>query len=175
MNNGITFDRIKKALSLRTLLIILLITAFLTTIFYITIENRERKDILIWHITDESETLISAEKLKSINEYAVLEGFDKLIFTRRDPSDEYFDAAMSTTAYYNCDIFIMTEKMALRFAESNMFLPISADGYAKEDILLFGDTAIGLPIDNNYYLLINAKTTVDTEVIYEIYDILTGK
>ncbi len=160
---------------MRTLLIILLITAVLTTIFYITLENRERKEILIWHVTDGSDTVISAEALEQINNYAKDSGFDKLIFTRRSPSDEYFDAAMSTTAYYNCDIFIMTKEMATKYAESDMFLPISQSGYTEADILRIGDEAVGLSIDDDYYLLINVKTAIDTQVIYHIYDILAGE
>lgn len=177
MNLDFSFNvgRIKKALNMRTLLIILLITAFLTTIFYITLENREKKEILIWHITENDESLFSKDQLELASSYARDRGFDRLIFTRRNPSDQYFDAAMSTTAYYNCDIFIMTEEMAINYAESDMLLAISQSGYPKESLLYIGDTAVGLSIDNNYYLLINAKSAVDMQTVYHIYDILAGE
>lgn len=172
IDNRLTPERIKKALNMRTVLIILIIVAFLTTIFYITLENRNKNEILIWHITADSEDLISPEALKLCREYATEAGYDKLVFTKRNPEDQYFDAAMSTSALYNCDIFIMSEEMAAKYAEIDMFMPLTPHSAKEEDLLYLGGEAVGISVDGNYYLLVNSRASLDEQTIYDIIDIL---
>ena len=172
IDNKLTLSRIKSALSIKIIVIVLLISALIATVFYVTMENREKKEILIWYITSESEDCFSKDTLKFVNDYGAKVGIEKVVLTKRNPDDMYFDVTMTTSAYYNCDVFIMTAEMAKQYAEMDMFLPLQTDR-AEEDLLYVGDDAVGVLIDENYYLLINAKTDVDLQIIYDIFDIFT--
>ena len=171
IDNKITTSRIKMALSPRIIAIIFLVVALVTTVFYFTVKNNDKKEILIWYVTTESENCFSEDALKLINDYGVQHGIGKVVLSKRHPEDTYFDVAMSTSAYYNCDIFIMNEEMAKKYYEMDMFLPLQTDGFEGEDILYINDKAVGVLIDENYYLLINAKTDVDLQMIYDIFKI----
>lgn len=173
INNKITGKRIKKALTLKTVAIVLVIVAIATVVFYTSVKNRDRKELLIWHITAEAENYFTDEQLSLINKYGAENGIEKIVITKRHPEDRYFDATMSTTAYYNCDVFIMSAEMAENYVEMDMFMILSYDG--ENDLLYYGEKAIGILIYDNYYLLINQKTDIDLQVIYDIYDILTRK
>lgn len=173
IDNKITLSRIKSALSIKIIVIVLLIAALVATVFYVTIENREKKEILIWYVTSESEDCFSKDVLKLVNDYGAKVGIEKVVLTKRNPDDTYFDVAMTTSAYYNCDVFIMTDEMAKQYAEMDMFLPLQTDRADGEDLLYIGDDAVGVLINENYYLLINAKTDVDLQIIYDIFDIFT--
>ena len=152
---------------------VLLIVMIASIVLYITLENLASKEILIWYVTTESEDCFSSDSLRLVNEYASKKGIDKVVLTKRHPEDTYFDATMSTSAYYNCDIFIMKAEMAKEYSEIDMFLSLSVDGVDESDLLLVNDNAIGILICEDYYLLINAKTDIDLEIIYDIFDIFT--
>jgi hypothetical protein len=68
----------------------------------------------------------------------------------------------------------MNEEMALRYTDSDMFLPLSADGIDEDSLLYIGDCAIGVALDDDYYLLINSKTDIDKQIIYDIFEILAS-
>lgn len=174
IDNSISLARVKKALTSKTVLIVSVIVAVLSTIFYITLENRDSKELLVWYITTEAEYPFSEETLGLVNEYGVEVGLDKILLTRRHPEDQYFDAAMSTTAFYNCDIFIMKEEMINKYAEAGMFLTLSDYGNDENEMFYVGEDAVGVKLDNDYYLLINKKTDIDLQIIYDIFDIFIG-
>jgi len=174
IDNSFSWARIKKAISPKIAIAVILIVAAVSAVFYVTLENSESKEILIWHITDETEPGVSSDILGQVKDYALEQGIKKVIFTKRHPQDRYFDAVMSTTAFYTCDIFIMNEEMALRYTDSDMFLPLSADGFDEESLLYVGDSAIGVALDDEYYLLINSRTDIDKQVIYDIFEILAS-
>ena len=60
--------------------------------------------------------------------------------------------------------------MAKKYYEMDMFLPFSLDG----DLLYINGDAVGIMIFEDYYLLINKKTDIDKQIIYDIIDILLG-
>ena len=157
---------------MKTAITVLLIVTLLSAVFYITLENSEKREILIWQITADAELLFSSDTLGRINDYATECGVDKVVMTKRHPEDRYFDAVMSTTAFYNCDIFIMNDEMMQKYVESDMFLPLETEGIEADRILYSGDRAIGVSVDEEYYLLINQRTDIDLQIIYDIFDIL---
>ena len=171
MDNNITTARIKRVLSPKIIAIVFLIVTLVTVVFYVTLENIDKKEVQIWFVTTDGEYSFSDDTLKQINDYGAKHGIDKVVLSRRHPEDIYFDVTMSTSAYYNCDIFIMNEEMAKKYYEMDMFLPLQTDGFEGEDILYINDKAVGVLIDENYYLLINAKTDVDLQMIYDIFKI----
>ena len=171
-DNKITLSRIKRALSPKILLSVFLAVALVTAVFYFTVENNEKNEIQIWYVTTESENCFSEDTLKLINDYGAQRGIDKVILTKRHPEDTYFDVTMSTTAYYNCDIFIMNEETAKKYYEMDMFLSLEESGF-EGDSLLIDEKPIGLLISEDYYLLINAKSDVDLQIIYDIFEIFT--
>ena len=175
IDNTISGARIKKALTPKTIAIVALSVVLVATCFYITIENRDSKEILIWFITTDTDAPFSDDALTRINDYGSQRGIDKIVLTRRHPEDKYFDAAMSTSAFYNCDIFIMREEMVKKYADLGMFLPLSTEGVDTDNLLYCGNDAVGILIDEDYYLLINAKTDIALEIIYDILDILIHK
>jgi len=175
IDNRISFERAKRVLSLKSIMIVALIVAILTTVLYVMLENKDKREVLIWLVTTDGDCGFSSETMKSINDYGAENGLDRIILTRRDPSDRYFAATMSTTAYYNCDIFIMREDVVKEYLETDMFLPLSTDGIASADLLYYGDNAIGVLAFEDYYLLINNKTDVDEQIMYRIIDILIEK
>ena len=79
-----------------------------------------------------------------------------MLLTRRHPEDIYFDATMSTRAQYSCDIFIMNEEMAKKYAEMAIFMPVSTDGIDQEKLLFIDNDAVGILIDENNRLLVQA-------------------
>lgn len=171
-DNKITLSRIKRALSPKILLALFLAVALVTAVFYFTVENNEKNEIQIWYVTTESEDCFPEDTLKLINDYGAMRGIDKVILTKRHPEDTYFDVTMSTTAYYNCDIFIMNEETAKKYYEMDMFLPLEESGF-EGDFLHIDEKPIGLLINESYYLLINAKSDVDLQIIYDIFEIFT--
>lgn len=172
VDNKISVKRIKGVLGLRTLLTALLIVLLVSIIFYITAENIDSKDILIWFITEDVETSISNEVLAELNAYGAEKGVDKIVLTKRHPDDQYFDVTMSTSAYYSCDVFIMNEEMIEKYAELDMFLPLSDGGFDSDSLYYVGEYAVGVSIFEDYYLLINVKTDIELEIICDIIDIL---
>ena len=172
IDNKITRERAKNALEIKIIVIILLITLISTAIFYITIENKNSKELLIWHITTNPEGGFSSEALMLANEYGAKSGIDRVLITKRHPEDRYFDVTMSTSAYYNCDVFVMDTLMAEKYSEMDMFLPIDIERYDAYDLLYSNGEAIGILVNENEYLLINVKTDVDLQIIYDIIDIL---
>ena len=172
INNNFSVERIKKALDIKTVLAALLIVSALAVCFYITIENLESNEVLIWLVTDDAETNFSDETLKLINDYGSGKGIDRILLTKRHPDDQYFDALMSTSAFYTCDIFIMEKDLVEKYADSDIFLPLSNDGTDAESMLYVGDAAVGFLLCEDYYFLINSRTDVDREIIYDIYDYL---
>jgi len=173
IDNRVSKERIKKALPPKTIIMVLAIVAIISTIFYITIQNRTKKEILIWYVTTDSKNIFSENILESVNEYGTHNGFDRILLTRRHPKDGYFDVLMSTSGYYTCDIFIMKEDVILKYIDMDIFLPLSTDFNNGKELLYVEDDAIGVPIYDEYYLLINKKTDVDLETIYDIFDILS--
>lgn len=173
IDNSLSLERIRRALSPKIVASVLLIMMIASIVLYITLENLASEDILIWYVTTESEDCFSGDSLRLVNEYASKKGIDKVVLTKRHPEDTYFDAAMSTSAYYNCDIFIMKADMAREYFELDMFLPLSVDGDDESELLFVDDNAIGRLIYEDYYLLINAKTDFDLEIIYDIFNIFT--
>lgn len=172
IDNSITIARIKKALPLKTIAIVLLTVLVLSTVFYVTIQNRNKDEILIWHITTDSANYFSEDVLKNINDYGKQNGFDRILLTKRHPDDKYFDVLMSTTMYYSSDIFIMREEIVQKYADMDMFLPLSSDVKETEKLIYINGDAVGVLLYEDYYLLINAKTKVDLKVIYDILEIL---
>ena len=173
LDNRITAKRIKKALSPKIVAMVLVIVLIAGAIFYVTVKNRNSKELLIWYVTTEAENCFSDEDLRLINEYGVKSGLDKVVLSKRHPNDSYFEVTMSTTAFYNCDAFIMSAEMVQKYAESGMFMTLDYNG--ENELLYLGDNAVGILIFENYYLLINEKTDVDLQIIYDIYDILNKK
>ena len=173
INNDITGDRIKKALTPKIVAIVLIFVMIVTAVFYVSVKNLNSKELLIWYITTDTDNCFSEDALKLINDYGREKGIKKVILTKRHPEDTYFDASMATTAFYNCDAFIMDADMAQKYVEMGIFKTLSYDGDGE---LLHADgKAIGILIDENYYLLINDKTDIDLQIIYDIYDILVRK
>jgi hypothetical protein len=172
IDNRISLGKIKKVLTPKIVVMALLITLVVSTVFYITLENNDKNEINIWYISEDNYDSLLSENLRAVEEYIAECGFDKLLVTKRHPDDRYFDAAMSTSAYYNCDIFIMREEMVEGYAEAGMFLTLTNHGFNESDLLYFENNAIGVLIDENYYLLINSKTEVDLQIIYDILEIL---
>ena len=172
INNSYTLEKIKKALSLKIVVIAVLTVVVLSTVFYITLENYDSREVIIWFVTTDPEAGFSEEIINEINLYAGKEGIDRVLITKRHPSDQYFDVAMSTSAFYTCDAFIMQADLAKEYFEMGMFMPLSTDGQQKDRLLYNGEDAVGIKIDDNYYFLINAKTDVDTKIIYDIFDLL---
>ena len=172
IDNSISVEKIKKVLTPKIIAIALLVALVVSTVFYITLENNDKNEIHIWYITEDNYDSILSENLRAVEEYIAERGFDKLLVTKRHPDDRYFDAAMSTSAYYNCDIFIMREEMVKSYAEAEMFLTLTNHCFDGSDLLYFENNAIGVLIDENYYLLINSKTEVDVQIIYDIFEIL---
>lgn len=172
IDNNITIAKIKKALPLRTIAIILLVVLVLSTVFYVTVQNRNKDEILIWHITTDSTNYFSEDVLKTINDYGKKNGFDRILLTKRHPDDKYFDVFMSTTMYYTSDIFIMREDVVRKYADMDMFLPLSFDVKETEKLIYINSDAVGVLLYEDYYLLINAKTKVDLKVLCDILEIL---
>ena len=115
MDNNITTARIKRVLSPKVIAIVFLIVTLVTVVFYVTLENIDKKEVQIWFVTTDSEYSFSDDTLKQINDYGTKHGIDKVVLSRRHPEDIYFDVTMSTSAYYNCDVFIMNEEMAKKY------------------------------------------------------------
>ena len=172
MDNNITTARIKRILSPKIIAIVFLIVTLVTVVFYVTLENIDKKEVQIWFVTTDGEYSFSDDTLKQINDYGAKHGIDKVVLSRRHPEDIYFDVTMSTSAYYNCDIFIMQKETVNSYAEAGMFLTLTNHGFDESDLLYFENNAIGVLIDENYYLLINSKTEVDVQIIYDIFEIL---
>ena len=175
INNGFSLERIKKALNLKTVTIVVLIVAALSAVFYVSVENLEKREVLIWFVTTDAEAGFSDETLKNVNEYGAECGLDRILITRRHPEDRYFDVTMSTSAFYLCDIFIMQKDLALEYADMGMFLSLPDDRLDADSLLYNGEDAVGIPLDDNYYFLINAKTDIDLEIIYDIFYLLGNK
>jgi hypothetical protein len=66
----------------------------------------------------------------------------------------------------------MKKDMAEKYVDMDMFLPIPVDGDSAENILYLENCAVGILIFEDYYFLINNKSDVDFEVIYDIYDLI---
>lgn len=173
IDNRITPVRIKKALNVKTVLIVLLTVFVLSTVLYVTVESLNSREILIWFVTTESEGIFSDEVLKEVNDYGHQRGIDKILMTKRHPEDQYFDALIST-GYYNCDIFIMKEEIVQKYSSMEMFLKLSPKDFDGEELIYIGNDAVGILLENDYYLLINAHTKADRQIIYDICDILMG-
>lgn len=175
IDNTITLERIKRVLTPRVILVSLLIVSLLSTVLYMTLDSRSKSEVLIWFVTAEADDSIPTSRVDDINNYGRECGIDKILISRRHPEDRYFDVIMSTTAFYSCDIFIMTEEMALKYSEMDMFLPLGEAYVLGEDALIFGDESVGISLDEKYYLLINRESDVDSTILYNIIDLLRGK
>jgi len=172
-DNKISKERIKKALSYKTVAAVLAIAAMVSAVFYIMLENRDKKEVRIWYVTTEAENCFPGDTMQLCNEYAAQNGLDRVILTRHHPDDVYFDATMSTSAQYHCDVFIMNAEMAMKYADMEIFMPVSTDGREKDELLRIGEEAVGILIAENYYFLINTRTDIDLKMIYDILDIFT--
>ena len=175
IDNTITLERIKRVLTPRAILVSLLIVSLLSTVLYVTLDSRSKSEVLIWFVTAEADDSIPPSRVDDINNYGRECGIDKIVISRRPPEDRYFDVIMSTTAFYSCDIFIMTEEMALKYSEMDMFLPFDEAYVLGEDALIVGDESVGISLDEKYYLLINRESDVDSTILYNIIDLLRGK
>ena len=69
----------------------------------------------------------------------------------------------------------MQKDIALEYAEMDMFLQLSEGSIEGDDLLCVGDAKIGVLIENDHYFLINKKTDIDQEIIYNIYKMLEFK
>ena len=174
IDNTITLERIKRVLTPRVVLVAFLIVSLLSTVLYVTLDNHGKSEVLIWLVTTEADDIISDSKLDLVNNYGREYGIDKIIVTRRHPEDRYFDVIMSTTAFYSCDIFIMTQDVALKYSDMDMFLPLD-EAYSLDNALAIGDSFVGISLDEKYYLLINRESDVDGSILYNIIDLLRGK
>lgn len=174
INNSFSLGRIKKALGARTLLIAIISVAIASVFFYVTIENRESREVTVWLVTTDAEAGLSESTVESINNYVSNKGFDRVLVVKRHPEDHYFDVVMSTGAFYTCDVFIMQEDVALKYAEMDMFMPLSAYGIEGEMLNSSSGDAIGIKLDDNYYFLINSKADIEREIIYDIYKMLVN-
>ena len=174
IDNAITRDRVRKALTPKTVAAALIIVFLLSALFYVTAHRQKRREMLIWFVTTETSSPISSDTLDEINEYGRNIGIDKIVLTRRHPEDRYFDVIMSTTAFYSCDMFIMTEELARKYLEMNMFLPLDYAAGAEEILTIDGEP-VGLHLHGDYYLFINSESDFDTEILYDIFDIMRAK
>ena len=136
INNSLSFERIKKVLDLKTVLIVLAVVTVLSVMFYVANENLDSKELTIWFVTTDYDAGFSEGTIKEINEYGSDKGIDRILVLKRHPEDRYFDVVMSTSAFYSCDAFIMQGEMAHRYADMDMFMPLSIDTEDKENILL---------------------------------------
>ena len=175
IDNAITLGRIKRVLTLRVILVSLLIVSLLSTVVYVTLDNRSKSEVLIWFVTTEADDIIPSSRVDAINNYGRECGIDKVLVSRRHTEDRYFDVIMSTTAFYSCDIFIMTDEMALKYSEMDMFLPLDEVYAHGDDVLIIGDESVGISLDEKYYLFINRESDVDSTTLYNIIDLLRGK
>ena len=175
IDNTITLERIRRVLTPRVILVSLLIVSLLSTVVYVTLNSRIKSEVLIWLVTTEADDSIPASRVDDINNYGRECEIDKILISRRHPEDRYFDVIMSTTAFYSCDIFIMTDEMALKYSEMDMFLPLDEAYVLGEDALIIGDSPVGISLDEKYYLLINRESDVDSTILYNIIDLLRGK
>ncbi len=173
VDNKISKERIKNTLSYKIIAAVLLAVTLASVVFYVTLENMDKKEILIWYVTEDAENCFSDDTVQLCNDYAAQNGIDRVLLTRRHPEDIYFDATMSTSAQYNCDIFIMNEEMAKKYFDMGIFMTVSTDGFDNEELLFIDNKAVGILIDENYYLLINIHTDIDLQIIYDIFDIFT--
>jgi hypothetical protein len=174
IDNAITIDRVKKALTPKTVAVVLIIVSLLSLVFYVTVDRQKSREMLIWFITTETHEPISSDVLAEINKYGNENGIDKILLTRRHPEDRYFDVIMSTTAFYSCDVFIMTEEVARKYSEMDMFLPLDY-GAGTDEILTIDGETVGLHLDGDYYLFINSESDFDTEILYDIFDMMRTK
>mgnify|MGYP003293390888 CR=1 FL=1 len=55
---------------------------------------------------------------------------------------------------------------------SDMFLTLSDRGIEYDDILYINNSAVGILVFDDYYFLINTRTDIGIEIIYDIVDIL---
>ena len=172
IDNKLSKERIKKALPPQTVIAVLVTVAILTTVFYITVQNRSKKEILIWYVSTNAEDTFSEKAFENLNEYGTQKGFDRILLTKRHPEDGYFDVLMSTTGYYTCDIFIMKEEVVKKYMEMDIFMTISSDFQSGKNFLYVENQAVGVQLDDEFYLLVNKKTNVDLKIIYDIFDIL---
>lgn len=175
IDNTITLERIRRVLTPRVILVSLLIVSLLSTVLYVTLNSRSKSEVLIWFVTAEADDSIPTSRIDDINNYGRECEIDKILISRRHPEDRYFDVIMSTTAFYSCDIFIMTEEMALKYSEMDMFLPLDEAYILGEDALIVGDESVGISLDEKYYLLINRESDVDSTILYNIIVLLRGK
>ena len=175
IDNTITLERIRSVLTPRVILVSLLIVSLLSTVLYVTLDSRSKSEVLIWFVTTEADDSIPTSRVDDINNYGRECEIDKIVISRRHPEDRYFDVIMSTTAFYSCDIFIMTDEMALKYSEMDMFLPLDEVYVLGEDALIVGDGPVGISLDEKYYLLINRESDVDSTILYNIIDLLRGK
>jgi hypothetical protein len=141
-------------------------------VFYVTVNRQRSQEVLIWLITTEADEIIPSDALDRLNEYGAEKGIDKILLTRRHPDDRYFDVIMSTTAFYSCDVFIMTAEMAEKYSEMDMFLALD---YPNNETLMIGGEPVGIHLFRDYYFFINSESDVDVAVLYGIFDILRGK
>lgn len=175
IDNRLTFERIKRVISHKIVALALLVSIILSVVLYVTLENIKSKELLIWYVTDESENCFLDDSLTLIDEYVSEKGIDKVTLKRLHPDDTYFDAAMSTSAYYNCDIYIMKAEMARDYASIGIFSAVSVDEFDENEILFIGENAFGVLASDDYYLFVNAKADIDIQIIYDIFDILARK
>ena len=174
IDNAITIDRVRKALTPKTVAIVLIIVSLLSLVFYVTVDRQKSREMLIWFVTTETVEPFSSNVLAEINDYGQENGIDKILLTRRHPDDRYFDVIMSTTAFYSCDMFIMTEEMAQKYSDMDMFQPLDY-GAGAEEILTVDGAPLGLHLHGDYYLFINSESDFDTEILYDIFDIMRAR
>jgi hypothetical protein len=175
IDNRLSLERMKRAISPKIIALALLVSIILSVVLYVTLENIKSKELLIWYVTEESTNCFSNDSLVLVDEYVSKNGINKVVLKRLHPDDTYFDVAMSTSAYYNCDIFIMKAEMVKDYVELDIFSTLSVDRFDQEAILFIEENAVGVLISDDYYLLINAKTDIDIQMIYDIFDILARK
>ena len=54
IDNAITIDRVRKALTPKTVAIVLIIVSLLSLVFYVTVDRQKSREMLIWFVTTET-------------------------------------------------------------------------------------------------------------------------
>ena len=69
IDNRISLGKIKKVLTPKIVVMALLITLVVSTVFYITLENNDKNEINIWYISEDNYDSMLSENLRAVEEY----------------------------------------------------------------------------------------------------------
>lgn len=97
-------------------------------------------------------------------------GMQQCSFNRYSPADSMYAQAFAVKAA-TVDLFVLQKDEALAIAEADLFAPLQ--GYAGA--LDYQGTAIGLPVGDDMYLLVNKDLCKNAELIEDILQYFANK